>query len=69
MSKGQCSAYDRWNISVIIVISLKCYDIPELVAPIGISLLEDAANTKLLKSTVLFGKGEVITPKMVWSPP
>jgi hypothetical protein len=50
-------------------ISLKCYDIPELVAPIGISLLEDAANTKLLKSTVLFGKGEVITPKMVWSPP
>ena len=25
-------------------ISLKCYDIPELVAPIGISLLEDAAN-------------------------
>jgi hypothetical protein len=37
-------------------ISLKCYDIPELVAPIGISLLEDAANTKLLKSTFFLVK-------------
>ena len=27
-------------------ISLKCYDIPERVAPVGISLLEDAANTE-----------------------
>jgi hypothetical protein len=27
-------------------ISLKCYDIPELVAHVGIFLLEDAANTE-----------------------
>ena len=27
-------------------ISLKSYDIPELVDPVGISLLEDAANTE-----------------------
>jgi hypothetical protein len=27
-------------------ISLKCYDISELVAPIGISLWEDGANTE-----------------------
>jgi hypothetical protein len=36
-------------------------EIPELVAPIMISLIEDAANTGATETSVPFGKREVIT--------
>jgi hypothetical protein len=49
-------------------ISLRWYDISELVAPIRISLLEDASNTEATAIKVLFCKGEVITSKMLRSP-
>jgi hypothetical protein len=39
------------------------------VAPIMISLIEDAANTEATETRVPFGKGEVITSKMLRSPP
>jgi hypothetical protein len=38
-------------------------------APIKISLIEDAANTEATETSVHVGKGEVITPKMLRSPP
>jgi hypothetical protein len=50
-------------------IALRCYDIPELVAPIRISLIEDAAKTEATETRVPFGKGGVITSKMLRSPP
>ena len=40
-----------------------------MVAPIRISLIEDAANTEATETRVDFGKGEVITSEMLWSPP
>jgi hypothetical protein len=48
MRKGPGSVYDKWNIYVATFqqhlhmeyISLRCYDIPELVVSIRISLIE-----------------------------
>ena len=50
-------------------ISLRWYDIPEFVAPINISLIEDAANKEATETIVPFGKVEVITSKMLRLPP
>ena len=47
---------------------LRWYDIPELVAPIRISMIEDDANTEATETRVPFGNGEVITSKMLRSP-
>jgi hypothetical protein len=49
--------------------SLRWEDIPELVAPIMISLIEDPANTEATETRVPFGKLEVITSKVLLSPP
>jgi hypothetical protein len=49
-------------------VSLRWYDIPELVAPIRISFIEDAANTEATETIVPFGKEGVITSKMWRSP-
>jgi hypothetical protein len=45
-------------------VSLRWYDIPELVAPIRISLIEDAANTEAAETMLPFGNDGVITSKM-----
>jgi hypothetical protein len=45
-------------------ISLRRYDIPELVAPIRLSLIEDAANKEAIETMVPFGNDGVITSKM-----
>ena len=50
-------------------ISLKRYDIRERVSPIRISVIEDTADTEATETRVPFGKGEIITSKMVRSPP
>jgi hypothetical protein len=39
-------------------------DIPELVAPIGMSLIEYVANTEAIETIVPFGNDGVITSKM-----
>jgi hypothetical protein len=46
-------------------ISLRWYHIPEFVAPIRMSLIEDAANKEATETIVPFGKVEVITSKML----
>ena len=38
-------------------------------SPIRISLIEDAANTEDTETRVSFGKGEVLTSKILRSPP
>jgi hypothetical protein len=50
-------------------ISLRLYDIPELVVPITISLREDCCYKEATQSRVPFGKVEVITSKILLSPP
>ena len=60
--------FDLQSVSVLSNVDFKAY-IPELVAPIMISLIEDAANTRATETSVAFGKREVITSKMLRSPP
>ena len=50
-------------------ISLRWYDIPVLVAPIRLSVIEDAASTEAIETMVPFGNDGVITSKMWLSPP
>ena len=50
-------------------ISLRWYDIPELVVPITISLREGCCYKEATQPRVLFGKVEVITSKIIQSPP
>jgi hypothetical protein len=52
-----------------VYISLRWYDIPELVAPIRMSLIEDAATKEATETRVPFGKVEVIISKMLRLPP
>ena len=49
-------------------ISLRCYDIPSLVAPLRMSLIEDAANKEATETRVPVGNVEVITSKMLRLP-
>jgi hypothetical protein len=56
----------HWHMQYI---SLRWYDIPELVAPIRMSLIEDAANKEATATRVPFGKVEVITSKILRLPP
>jgi len=49
-------------------ISLRWNDIPELVVPIRISLIDVAANKEATEPRVPFGKVEVITSKILRSP-
>ena len=50
-------------------ISLRSYDNRERVAPIRIYVIEDTANTEGTETRVPFGKGEIITSKILRSPP
>ena len=50
-------------------ISLRLYDIPELVVPITISLREGCCYKEATQPRVPFGKVEVITSKILLSPP
>jgi hypothetical protein len=56
----------HWHMEYI---SFRWYDIPELLVPIRISLIEDAANKQATETRVPFGKVEVITSKMLRLPP
>jgi hypothetical protein len=49
-------------------ISLRLYDIPELVVPIRMSLIKDAANKEATETRVPIGNVEVITSKMLRLP-
>jgi hypothetical protein len=52
-----------------VYISRKWNDIRECVAPIRISVIEDTANTEATETRDPVGKGEIITSKMLRSPP
>jgi hypothetical protein len=77
-TKEMISIFPLWTFDLYVApfqqqhmeyISLRWYDIPELVAPIRKSLMENAANTEATETMVPFGNDGVMTSKMWRSPP
>jgi hypothetical protein len=78
-TKEMISIFPLWSFHLYVAtfqqdwhmeyISVRWYDIPDLVAPIRMSLIEDSANKEATETRVPFGKVEVITSKMLRLPP